>query len=91
MKNTNQKAVQKAGASYLAKMFNHFATIEALGLGITEDDLATDLEAKLLAELEANVPGQAPRSEPPYPPNPPSASGVILPFPQVPSELPLSA
>ena len=91
MKNTKtkQEAVQKAGRDFITKMMNRYARMEALSQEVTEDDLATELEAEILAELDSLDSGRGPSSEPPQPT--PTASGVILPFPQNPSDLPLSA
>lgn len=93
MKNTktNQEAIQRAGEEFIARMRSRYSRIEALGRDVTEDDLATELEAEILAELEAFGPGRGPSSEPPQPSPTPTAPGVIIPFPQGPSDLPISA
>lgn len=84
-----QDAIQQAGKAFIAKMMHKYNRMSFLCQEVTEDDLATEMEAEILARSGVFDWGCGPSSEPPQPT--PTASGVVLPFPQAPSELPLSA
>ena len=88
---TNQQAVQKAGKDFIARMLSKYSRMESLGLDVTEDDLATHMEAEILAGCAAGHTGRGPHSDPPHPAQTNLPSGAVLPFPRHPTVLPMSA
>jgi hypothetical protein len=72
-------------------MWSKYFRMGSLGQNVTEDDLATHLEAEILACSGAAHAGRGPNSEPPHPTQTDAPTGAVLPFPQGPADLPLSA
>ena len=90
--NTRQQLIEKAGRDFWAQMWARYQGQQALGQDVTEDDEATKLEAEILATGEAVHLGST-HTPKPFSQNQPhtSSEGVVVPFPQNPPDLPLSA
>jgi hypothetical protein len=73
-------AIAKARISFLSAMFCRYSSISISGIEITEDDLATEIEAELSAIAGIPQPKSAPIPEPPQPPNSPAPMHVMVPF-----------
>ncbi len=87
-KNHPQKhAIAKARISFLSAMFCRYSSISISGIDITEDDLATEIEAELSAVAGIPQPKCAPSPEPPQPPKSPAPMRAVVPFHQIPTDV----
>lgn len=93
MKKTHPQkhAIAKARVGFLSAMFCRYSSIFISGIDITEDDLATEIEAELSALAGIPQPKSAPSPEPPQPPNSPAPVRSVVPFLQPPRDLPRAA
>jgi len=93
MKQTHPKkhVIAKARISFLSAMFCRYSSISLACIDITEDDLATEIEAELSAVAGIPQPKSAPSPEPPKPPKSPAPMRAVVPFLQSPRNIALAA
>ncbi|NBV85937.1 MAG: hypothetical protein EBS01_06685 [Verrucomicrobia bacterium] len=85
------QAVAKARINFLSAMFRRYSAISSSGIDVTEDDLATEIEAEVIAIAGSPKPESAFHPEPPQPPNSPAPIGAVAPFLRSPEDIPNAA
>jgi hypothetical protein len=78
-------AVAKARINFLSAMFRRYSA--SSGFDVTEDDLATEIEAELIAIAGSPQAKGAFHPKPPQPPNSPAPISAIAPFLRSPQDI----